>query len=61
MTIRCRLVLALACLPAVLGVPAHAQVYEINWYTIDGDLEQFSDFHLVLVYTDEGWAQPPAE
>jgi hypothetical protein len=33
----------------------------VDWYTIDGDLEQFSDFHLVLVYTDQGWPQPPAE
>jgi len=34
----------------------------VDWYSIDGgDPDLSSDFHPVLVYTDQGWAQPPAE
>jgi hypothetical protein len=31
-----RLVLILACLPAALASQANGQVFEINWFTIDG-------------------------
>ena len=42
MTIKLRVALAAACLPAFLAAQAHAQVYEINWYTIDGGGEMFT-------------------
>jgi hypothetical protein len=42
MTTNHRLILALACLPAILATQAHAQDYQINWYTIDGGGEMFT-------------------
>ncbi len=37
-----QLFLALACLPMLLTSQAHAQTYEINWYTVDCGGEMFT-------------------
>ncbi len=49
MTIKHRLILALACLPALLASQAHAQDYDISWYTIDAIGMDYSKLTPLLV------------